>query len=190
MRLGSTSLDAGSLLEPPRHEPALGRYTTAIRVFESGPSSGDDDTAIVDVSLFGRTHMLRLSLVDTLTDFASHRPVLARLADGLSWQPGQRAADFVAGRDPVSLRMLDVVFGGRTLAEVTAEAAEEAAEAKRLAAMPKPASMSEQLKLVAFGILGLLSVVIGIFAFVWGGRAEREPVRTSTVDRAMRTAKR
>jgi uncharacterized membrane-anchored protein len=192
MMLGSGPLDVGAFLEPPKHEPELNRYTTAVRVYESGPSTGSEDSANVDAYLFGRVHTVQISLVDGLSDYAQRRPFFNAVRDGVSFVDGQRAADYVTGRDPVARHLLDVLFGGRTEAELEAEATEAAAEAKRHAMLPPVRSLENRLKLAFFAVLALLSVGVGALAL---SAAKRSGSPTSArpdavLDRALRTAKR
>lgn len=193
MQLGSSPIDAGTFLEPPRHEPASHRYTTAIRIFESGPSSNSDDSVNIDTFVFGRAHALQISLVDGQSDFATHRPAFISVVEGASFTAGHRAADFIPGQDAIATDVLDVVFGGRSAAELAAEAADNAAEAKRLSALPRPRSIATQIKLALFGVLGLLAALAGALAYGWRGAVDIKQGNggtNSAIDRALRSSKR
>ena len=190
LQLGASPLDLGAWIERPAHDAARGRFTTAIRVFESGPSTADEDWVNIDASLFGRERMLQLSLVDSLSENGAHRAAFNGISDSVEFRPGERAQDYVAGRDKLATHVIDIVFGGRTVEEIAAEAAADAAEAKRRAALPPPQEFSSTMKLMFFGMLGLMGLAAAAFA-MRGGGSDGEPVgRDRAVDRALRTAPR
>ena len=190
MRLGSAPIDAGAYLEPPLHDAMHGSFTTAVRIYESGPSSGGEDSANVDAYLFGRSQTLQISLVDGLSEYAKHRLIFNQLVAGIAFAPGQRAQDFVAGRDPVATHLIDLLFGGRTTAEIAAETAADAAEAIRIAALPPPRTFTREIKLAFFATLGLLGLLVALIAFFKRGGEGMAASRDGGIDRALRTAPR
>ena len=108
---------------------------------------------------------------------------------GVAFAAGQRAIDFIPGRDPAATHLLDVVFGGRTVAELATEAAEDAAEAARIAKLPPARSIAAQIKLAFFSVLGLLAMLAGVVAFNWRpSDAPRSATRDGTVERALRSS--
>lgn len=193
MELGSSPIDAGAFLEPPKYDATKQSFTTAIRIFESGPSTGSEDSVNVDTSIFGRTHTLEVSLVDGLSDYAKHRAAFDAVVAAVSFTPGHRAQDFVAGRDAVAVRAAELVFGGRNAAELAVEAAEQAAETKRLAALPPKRTYETELKLGFFGLLGLVALVLARMGLRTpsGSAARAEPTapqqrREGGIDRLQR----
>ena len=190
MQRGTTMLDVGAFLEPPRHEPQLHRYTTALRIFETGPSSGDDDLFNVTTHLFGRYHALDVTLVGALSDYDRYRPLQKNLVDGTKFIEGHRAGDFVAGKDPRANHVLDLVFGGRSSAELAAEAAEEAAEMQRRANLPPQRSLASQMQFALFGVLALAAAFGGALAFFRRGNGDQPPQHNHLVERALRSPKR
>ena len=191
MQSGSSPLDAGGLLEPSSHDPVSHGFTTAIRIYETGPTSGGEDSINLESYAFGRNAALQISLVDSISDYAKHRPAFDGVVAGVAFAVGQRAIDFVPGRDREATHLLDVVFGGRTVSELAAETAEDAAEADRLAKLPPARSMAAQLKLAFFGVLGLLAVLAGVVAFNWrSSEVPRSATRDVTVERALRSSRR
>lgn len=191
LQLGSGPLDVGAFIEPPKYEPERNRFTTAVRVFESGPSTGSEDSANVDAYLFGRVHTVQISLVDGLSEYDQRRPLFDAVRDGVSYDEGQRASDYVAARDPVARHVLDVIFGGRTESEFEAEAAEAAEEAKRYSMRPPVRSLESQLKLAFFAGLALLSVGVGVLVLSAVRRGGQTASRQGdVVGRALRTVRR
>ena len=190
MRLGSAPIDAGAFLEPPLHDAARGSFTTAIRIYESGPSSGGEDSANVDAYLFGRSHTLQISLIDGVSGYDKHRLVFNQILKGVAFVSGQRAEDYVASRDPAATHLIELLFGGRTVAEIAAEAAADAAEAKRIAALPPPKTYSREIQLAFFGALGLAGLLLAFLAVFKRGGGAVEPQRDGGIDRALRTAPR
>lgn len=187
MLAGNGPIDIGEWLEPPRYDAARDRFTVALRVFESGPTTHDEDFAKIDTLLFGRSKTVELSLTAFLSEYAKHKAEFNVIVDGFAFAPGHRSVDFVAGTDKAATHVMDVVFGGRTLDEIAAEAAEEAAEARRRAALPPPKEYSSQMKLVFFGVLGLLSLVLVMFAFSGRGDGGRRAPANNGAQRAIRT---
>ena len=187
MQLGSSPLDIGAWLEPPIADAKRMSFTTAVRVFESGPSSGDEDSVNLDMLLFGRKSTIEIGLVAGLSNYTQYRAAFDAMAAAVDFVPGERNADYAAGRDQLATHVLDVVFGGRTLADIAAEAAEDAAEAKRRAALPPPADYSQMMKLVFFGMLGLMGLALAALALRRGGGGDEAPARDSGLNRALRS---
>jgi uncharacterized membrane-anchored protein len=186
-QLGSGPIDIGTWVEPPKQDAAKHRFTTAIRIFESGPSMGGDDSVHLSTALFGRTTAIEITLVVPMSDLGRHRGAHERIVNAVSYLPGQRAEDFVDGKDKVARHLIDVVFGGRSHAEIEAELAEEVADAKRRAALPQPMDRATQMKLLLGGLLGVVALALLVFAFR-GGRSQ--PASSSATNRTMRSAPR
>jgi uncharacterized membrane-anchored protein len=170
-QLGSGPIDVGAWVEPPKLDAAKNRFTTLVRVFESGPSMGGDDLSYLDSVIFGRTRAIKISLIAGLSDYAKHRAAHEQMVNAVSFLPGHRAEDFQSGKDKLARHIIDTVFGGRTETEIEAELVEEAAEAKRRAALPRPMDSATQLRLLLGGLLGVVALVLLVFAFR-GGRGE------------------
>jgi uncharacterized membrane-anchored protein len=188
MQLGSSPIEAGAWVEPPKYDAARHRFTTAIRIYESGPSTNDEDSINIDTYVFGRMRTIEVSLVAGHSDYARRRAAFDKVVEGLSFLNGQGYQDFVAGKDLVATHVMDVVFGGRTMAEIDAEAAEEAAAAKYRASIPRGMDKATQIKLLFFGLLGVVALILLIFA-LRSGRSS--PVsRDIGVGRAIRSAPR
>ncbi len=186
-QLGSGPIDIGTWIEPPLQDAAKHRFTTAIRIFESGPSMGGDDSVHLSTALFGRTSAIEITLVVPMSDLGRHRGAHERILNAVSYMPGQRAQDFVEGKDKIARHLIDVVFGGRTQSEMDAEVAEEVADAKRRAALPQPMDRATQMKLLLGGLLGVVALALLVFAFR-GGRGQ--PASSSATSRTMRSAPR
>jgi uncharacterized membrane-anchored protein len=184
-QLGSGPIDVGAWVEPPKQDALKHRFTTLVRVFESGPSMGGDDSVYLDSVVFGRTRAIKISLMAGLSEYPKHRAAHERIVNAVGFLPGHRAEDFQDGKDKLSRHVIDVVFGGRAETEIEAELAEEATDAKRRAAMPRPMDGATQLRLLLGGLLGVVALVLLIFAFR-GGRGEK--AAASTTERAKRTA--
>lgn len=188
MMAGFTKVDMGNRwLEEPRHDAARGRFTTSVRMFETGPSTHDDDFANIDTFLFGRNQVIRVGLRAMLTEHKTYRPQLELLTNAIQFQPGLRAQDVIAGTDKPAEHVMDVIFGGRTLVEIASEAAEEAEAAKRRAAMPQPMDRATQMKLLLGGLLGVVALIALIYAFR-GGRSGS--ISADAADRSSRVAQR
>ncbi len=183
MMAGFTKIDLGNWIEAPRHDAVRRRYTTAARIFETGPTTHDDTFANIDTLLFGRSQVIRMGLRAMLAEHLTFKPRLELLADAVRFEPGHRAEDFVAGTDQVAEHVMDVVFGGRTLAEIKTELAEDADAAKRRTAVPRPMDRETQMKLLLAGLLGVVALIALIVAF-------RGESGAASGDRAYRSAQR
>ena len=191
VQFGLGPIDIGAWLSPPLYDAGRNRFTSAARVVETGPSTSDEDGILVTAVMFGRSDAIEISLFASSSNGESGHAALDRLADAVEFQPGHRVADFVAGHDPVASKVLDVVFGGRTQTEITTEAVEAAAEAKRRAELPPARNFSRPMMLAFFGMLGLMALAAAAIALRGGGRAsEKAPSRDRSVNRALRTAPR
>jgi uncharacterized membrane-anchored protein len=186
MQAGFTKIDMGNWIEPPRHDVARKRFTTASRVFETGPTTHDDNFANVDTLLFGRTQVIRVGLRSMLAEHQTYKPRLEMLTNAIRFEPGQRAEDYVTGTDKAAEHVMEVVFGGRTMAEIHTEMAEEADAAKRRAAEPRPMDRETQMKLFLAGLLG----VVALIALVVALRGNRRETGATTAERAYRSAQR
>ncbi len=187
MMAGFSKVDMGQWLDAPRHDAARGRFTTSVRMFETGPTMHDDDFANIDTFLFGRNHVIRIGLRAMLAEHQTYKPHFEGLTNAVQFLPGHRAQDVVAGTDKPCEHVMDVIFGGRTLAEIAAETAEDIEAAKRRAAMPQPMDRATQMKLLLGGLLGVVAMIALIYAFR-GGRGDR--TTTSAAERAYRSAQR
>jgi uncharacterized membrane-anchored protein len=187
MKLGSGPIEAGDWVEPPRHDAAAHRVTTAVRIYESGPSTGSEDSIELAVTAFGRSKAITVALFGGLGEYGRQRPAFEQIAAGLHFLPGHRALDFVPGTDAVASHVVDVVFGGRTQADIAHEAAEEAAERARIAALPPKPDRKREMQLMFFGLLGVVSLLLVVLA-LRGGRSTAASVASDSVERAMRTA--
>ena len=190
VQLGSSPLDAGAFLEPPKYDAPHNSFTTAIRVYESGPSNGDEDSAHVHTLIFGRTHTLSLTLIEGIAGYAARRPTFEAIVGGTAFVPGHRAVDFVAGSDPVVPQLLEVLFGGLTTEDIAHRAADDAAEAKRIAALPPPKTYTKEIKLAFFGVLGLLALLMSVLAFSSRDKRTVDVQRSGGIDRVTRQAAR
>jgi uncharacterized membrane-anchored protein len=186
MMAGFTKIDMGNWIEAPRHDAVRKRYTTSARIFETGPTTHDDNFANIDTLLFGRSQVLRMGLRAMLSEHMTYKPRLELLANAVRFEPGHRAEDYVAGTDKAAEHVMDVVFGGRTLAEINTELAEEADAAKRRAAAPRPMDRETQMKLLLAGLLG----VVALIALVVALRGNRGESGAASAERAYRSAQR
>lgn len=189
MKLGSGPIEAGAWVEPPRYDVARHQITTAVRIYESGPSTGGEDSINIDVNAFGRTHTIELALVAGLSDNTKQRPTFDQLVASFKFLPGHRADDFIPGKDLRASHIVDIVFGGHTLDDLAAEAAEAAAEHKRVAALPPPPDRIQQIKLLFSGLLGVVALIIVVLA-LRGARGAPAPGGATGLDRATRAAPR
>jgi len=187
MKRGSGPIEAGDWVEPPRHDAATHRVTTAVRIYESGPSTGSEDSIELDVNAFGRSTAITVTLISGLGEYTRQRPAFEQIAAGLQFLPGHRAEDFVTGADGIASHVVEVVFGGRTQVEIALEAAEEAAERARIAALPKKADHKREMLLMFFGLLGVVALLLVVLA-LRGGRGAPAAIAPNGVERAMRMA--
>jgi uncharacterized membrane-anchored protein len=186
MMAGFTKVDMGKWLEEPKHDAARNRYTTAVRMYETGPTTHDDSFANIDTLLFGRSQVLRVGLRTMMTEHTTYKPRLEALTNVIRFAPGHRPEDYVAGKDKKAEHVMEVVFGGRTLEEIAAEIAEEAEAAKRRAAMPQPMDRATQMKLLLAGLLGVVALIALVIAF----RGNRKESGAIAAERAYRSAQR
>jgi uncharacterized membrane-anchored protein len=186
MMAGFTKIDMGNWIETPRHDAARKRFTTAARIFETGPTMNDDNFANIDTMLFGRTQVIRVGLRAMLAEHLGFKPRLELLTNAVQFTAGHRAEDYLAGKDKTAEHVMDVVFGGRTLAEIDAEMAEEADAAKNRAAQPRPMDRETQMKVLLAGLLGVVALIALIVAL----RGNRGESGTVAAERAYRSAQR
>jgi hypothetical protein len=136
--------------------------------------------------LFGRTQVIRVGLRAMLAEHLGFKPRLELLTNAVQFTAGHRVEDYLAGNDKTAEHVMDVVFGGRTLAEIDAEMAEEADAAKNRAAQPRPMDRETQMKLLLAGLLGVVALIALIVAL----RGNRGESGTVAAERAYRSAQR
>jgi uncharacterized membrane-anchored protein len=186
MMAGFVKIDMGNWIEVPRHDAVRKRFTTSARIFETGPTMHDDNFANIDTLLFGRSQVIRIGLRAMMAEHQTYKPRLELLTNAIQFTPGHRAEDYVAGKDKAAEHLMDVVFGGRTVAEIQTEMTEEADAARRRAAQPRPMDRETQMKLLLAGLLGVVALIALIVAF----RGNRGESGTATAERAYRSAQR
>jgi uncharacterized membrane-anchored protein len=166
--LGSGRIDVAEFVEPPRYDAAQHRYTVATRIVAAGPSSDDEDSVNLDTHVFGRHSSIEIALVAGAENYATYRAALEKLAAGTAFLPGHRIADVDVTTDKPSEHALAVLFGGRSVADIEAEAAQQKKGSLR-AASARTQTHESGISVLAI-VFGLLAIAAGAAAvFVFGG---------------------
>jgi uncharacterized membrane-anchored protein len=195
---GAGRLDLAGFIDKPKYNAANHRLTLATRVTQLGPSDAYEDSVNLDAYLFGREGAFMLTLVASESEYQDLRVHMDAVHAGLAFAAGKQAADAVSGTDPVVQHPLEMIFGGQTVDDMKALAAEaaaqKAADQRSRAAAIVDAERKRGWTLWLTIALGVMAVAIAIGAIAMGGGGTREPPapkpeRTTAVERALRASR-
>jgi uncharacterized membrane-anchored protein len=183
------------VFEPPRYDAALHRLRVGTHVTQLGPTDMGEDMADVSTYLFLRHGVLHLRLIAPESEIATRRAHADALLAGMTLGPGKKPKDFVPETDAVVAHPLAMIFGGQTLEDINAQAAEVAADkAADVAAKVRRVVAAEQTEgwtvWLAIG-LGVIAVGAFIAAFMLGGdkRTTTTTQTSSSTARVTRTVR-